>query len=256
MEIEVLKRLKKLQKLTNEELAKKSGVPVGTLNKIFSGATGAPRHETVIAIAEALNYRPYEADVSNLEALREALSYDVSRKYTVEDYYNLPRDVRAELIDGSFYFMEAPNTNHQTLLGELYFLLKAYIKRKEGTCKVFIAPFDVKLDQDSMTMVQPDLMVICNRDKVSQTRCEGAPDLVMEISSPSSSRLDYIKKLNKYLDAGVREYWIVDPDKERVTIYQFQVEDNPQIYSFSDQIPVGIYEDLIIDFKEVAAERI
>jgi Uma2 family endonuclease len=226
------------------------------LNKIFSGATGAPRHETIIAIAEALNYRSYEAEVTNPEALREALAYDVSRKYTIDDYYNLPGDIRAELIDGSFYFMEAPNANHQTLLGELYFLLKTYIKSKEGTCKVFLAPFDVKLDQDNMTMVQPDLMVICNKDKVSRKRCEGAPDLVMEISSPTSSRLDYIKKLNKYLDAGVREYWIVDPDKERVTIYHFEAGDNPQIYSFTDRIRVGIYEDLIIDFNEITPELI
>ncbi len=256
MEVELLKRLKKLQKLTNEELAKKSGVPLGTLNKIFSGATESPRHETIVAIAEALNYRSYEAEVSNIDALREALSYDSKRKYTVDDYYNLPGDVRAELIDGSFFFQEAPAANHQLLITELGYRLKAYIMEQANGCKVFLSPFDVKLDEDNMTIVQPDLMVISKKDKVNQKRIEGAPDLIIEISSPASSRLDYIKKLNKYLDSGVREYWIVDPEKERVTVYQFQVEDNPIIYTFSDQIPVGIFDRLMIDFQEVAQELI
>jgi Uma2 family endonuclease len=256
MEVELLKRLKKLQKLTNEELARKSGVPVGTLNKIFSGATESPRHETMIAIAEALNYRPFEAEVSNIDALREALSYDAKRKYTVDDYYNLPGDVRAELIDGSFFFMEAPSANHQILIMELGFRLKSYIKEQGTSCRVFLSPFDAKPDEDNMTIVQPDVMVICNKDKVNQKRIEGAPDLIIEISSPASSRLDYIKKLNKYLDTGVREYWIVDPEKERVTVYRFQVEDNPLIYTFMDQIPVGIFENLLIDFKEIVQELI
>lgn len=256
MEVELLKRLKKLQKLTNEELAKKSGVPLGTLNKIFSGATESPRHETMVAIAEALYYRPFEAEVSDINALREALSYDAKRKYTVDDYYNLPGDVRAELIDGSFFFLEAPSANHQILITELGYRLKSYIKEQGNGCKVFLSPFDTKLGEDNMTIVQPDLMVISNKDKVNQKRIDGAPDMIVEISSPASSRLDYIKKLNKYLDTGVREYWIVDPEKERVSIYQFQVEDNPMIYSFSDLIPVGIFENFIIDFREVVQELI
>ncbi|MDF2905666.1 MAG: hypothetical protein K0R34_987 [Herbinix sp.] len=256
MEVELLKRLKKLQKLTNEELAKKSGVPVGTLNKIFSGATESPRHETVLAIAEALNYHSYEAEVSNVDALREALSYDAKRKYCMDDYYNLPGDVRAELIDGSFFFLESPSANHQILILELGYRLKAYMKDKGSSYKVLVSPFDVKLGEDNMTLVQPDLMVICNKDKVNPKRCDGAPDMIIEISSPSSSRLDYIKKLNKYLDTGVREYWIVDPEKERVTVYRFLIEDNPLIYSFADCIPVGIFEDLNIDFNEIVQELI
>ena len=254
MEVELLKKLKKLQKLTNEELAKKSGVPVGTLNKILSGATESPRHETMVAIAEALNYRSYEAEVSNIDALREALSYDAKRKYTVDDYYNLPGDVRAELIDGSFFFMEAPSANHQILILELGYRIKAYIKEKGCSYRLFLSPFDVKLDEDNMTMVQPDLMIICNKDKVNHKRCEGAPDMIVEVSSPSSSRLDYIKKLNKYLDNGVREYWIVDPEKERVTVYRFLIEDNPRIYSFTDCIPVGIFEECNVDFREIVRE--
>ena len=254
MDVELLKKLKKLQKLTNEELSNKSGVPVGTLNKILSGATKSPKHNTVEAIADALNYHSYDTEGVNVEELREALAYDVTRKYTLEDYYNLPEDVRVELIDGSFFFMEAPSATHQTILGELHYIIKSYIKEHKGPCKVYLSPFDVRLDNDNKTMVQPDLMVICEKNKVDDKRCNGAPDFLVEIVSKSSGRLDYIKKLNKYLDAGVKEYWIIDPFKKKVTVYQFFKEDAPQDYSFADCVPLSLFEGLIIDFNEIDKE--
>jgi Uma2 family endonuclease len=255
MDIELLKNLKKLQKITNEELSKKSGVPVGTLNKILSGATKAPRHDTVQAIADALKQYSYDnADNIDPDMIKESLAYNVSRKYTIEDYYALPDNVRAELIDGSFYFMEAPSAVHQTIISELHYIIKSFIKEKGGKCRIFLSPFDVRLDNDNRTMVQPDLMVICERGKVDSKRCNGAPDFVAEIVSKSSSRLDYIKKLNKYLDAGVREYWIINPEKRQVLVYQFSKEDSPVSYSFSDSIPVSIFEGLIINFKDIEEE--
>ncbi|MBB2181304.1 Uma2 family endonuclease [Lachnospiraceae bacterium MD1] len=251
MDIELLKKLKKLQKLTNEELSEKSGVPVGTVNKILSGATKSPRHDTIEALAEALNYHPYETERTDVEALRESLAYGTPRNYTLQDYYDLPEDVRAELINGSFFFMETPTLMHQTILGELFFQIKKYIKEKGGKCKVFLSPFDVRLDNDDKTIVQPDLMIICDMNKLDEKRYNGAPDYVAEIVSKSSSRLDYIKKLNKYLDAGVKEYWIIDPDKQKVTVYQFHKEDAPQYYSFTDKVPIGLYKDLSIDFSDI-----
>ena len=120
MDIELLKNLKKMQKLTNEELSQKSGVPLGTLNKILCGATKSPKHTTVQAIADALKNNSYGTENSNKEILHEALAYDSNRKYTLEDYYALPDDVRVELIDGSFYFMEAPSAsasdNHRRII--------------------------------------------------------------------------------------------------------------------------------------------
>ena len=143
---------------------------------------------------------------------------------------------------------------HQTIIGELYYIIKNYIKEHKGNCKVFLSPFDVRLDHDNRTMVQPDLMVICEKDKVDPKRCNGAPDFVAEIVSKSSGRLDYIKKLNKYLDAGVREYWIIDPDRKMVMVYQFMKEDSPKNYTFSNQIPLGIFEGLVIDFSDINRE--
>jgi Uma2 family endonuclease len=253
MDVQLLKRIKKLQKLTNEDLAKKSGVPVGTLNKIFSGATKSPKHDTIQALADALKSNSYESDYDT-NILREAMAYDVNRKYTIEDYYALPDDARVELIDGSFYVMEAPSAAHQTILGELYYVIKSFIKKNNGKCKVYLSPFDVRLDNDNKTMVQPDIIVVCEKSKVDGKRCNGAPDFLAEIVSPNSARLDYIKKLNKYLDAGVREYWIIDPYKNMVTVYSFEKENTPKNYMFSDQIPFGIFEGLNIDFRDIEKE--
>lgn len=254
MEIELLKSLKKMQKLTNEELAQKSGVPLGTLNKILSGATKSPQHNTVKAIAEALKVNSYDMEGVETEILREAVAYDVTRKYTLDDYYALPEDMRVELIDGNFYFMEAPTSVHQTIISELHYMIKSHIKLNKGQCKIYLSPFDVRLDKDNKTMVQPDLMIICDKNKIDSKRCNGAPDFIAEVVSKSSERLDYIKKLNKYLDAGVREYWIISPDKRLVTTYDFTEGSMPRQYSFSDRIPLGIFEGFMIDFSEIEKE--
>ncbi len=254
MELELLKRLKKMQKLTNEELSQKSGVPLGTLNKILSGATKSPQHSTVKAITEALKENLYDTGSVDTEMLKEAVAYDVAHKYTTDDYYALPDDMRVELIDGNFYFMEAPATVHQTIIGELHYMIKSHIKRNKGQCKVYLSPFDVRLDKDNKTVVQPDIMIICDKDKLDNKRCNGAPDFIAEVVSQGSERLDYIKKLNKYLDAGVREYWIISPDKSLVTVYEFTKESMPRQYHFSDKIPLGILEGLTIDFSEIEKE--
>ena len=160
---------------------------------------------------------------------------------TIDDYYALSDDERVELIDGRFYAMSAPTVNHQAWLVELVLLFRKYIDEKEGKCKVYIAPCDVRLDKDDYTMVQPDLMVCCKRDQITEKRIEGAPDFVLEIVSPGSVYLDRRKKLQKYRDAGVREYWIVDPHKETVTVYYFENSGEPVYYTFADMVPVGIY---------------
>lgn len=253
MEIEYLKQLKKKQKLTNVALSKKSGVPLGTLNKIFSGATKSPQYETIYAIAEALESPMQTTDgkIQN-DIVKENSVYKLQNKnYTIDDYLSLPDDMRVELIDGSFYYMGAPSSEHQLILGELYFIITSYIKSKKDMCKVFLSPYNVKLDNDDKTMIQPDLLVVCDNDKVDEKFCNGAPDFIIEIVSKSSTHLDYIKKLNKYLDAGVREYWIVDPIQRKVTVYKFEKDEFPQNYNFTDKIKVGIYDDLVIDLEKV-----
>ena len=115
--------------------------------------------------------------------------------YTEEDYYNLPEDVRAELIDGYLvYNQAAPSRMHQTILSELHTLINNFIKSKKGPCKVYPAPFAVKLKKDSETIVEPDISVICDRDKLTDRGCTGSPDWIIEIVSPSNSSYDYITK--------------------------------------------------------------
>lgn len=161
--------------------------------------------------------------------------------YTVEDIYALPDGERAELIDGKLYDMAPPNTKHQRLVRKFTYEIERYIRQHDGKCEVFPAPFAVFLNADDHNYVEPDISVICNKNKISDKGCHGAPDWIIEIVSESSRRMDYAIKLFKYRSAGVREYWIVDPKKQRTTVYTFD-HDMMYEYSFDDEIPVEIYE--------------
>ena len=160
--------------------------------------------------------------------------------YTIEDIYALPEGERAELIDGKIYYMAPPNTRHQRLVSDLHYQIKDFIKRNNGECEVFPAPFAVFLSEIDKNYVEPDISVICDKNKIADKGCNGAPDWVIEIVSPSSKPMDYFTKLFKYCISGVREYWIVDPIKRRVTVYFFEKE-LVEEYSFGADIPVGIY---------------
>nr|WP_296960602.1 Uma2 family endonuclease [uncultured Mediterraneibacter sp.] len=169
-----------------------------------------------------------------------------SNNYTIEDIYALPDGQRAELIDGQMYFMSMPETIHQRLVLELCCAIGNYIDKNHLTDKVCLSPFAVFINNDERNYVEPDLFIVCDPSKINSKGCNGAPDFVIEIVSPSSQRMDYLTKLFKYRTAGVREYWIVNPMKETVQTYLFgDIEDFNQ-YSFDDEIPVGIYDDLKI----------
>ncbi|MFR8247758.1 MAG: Uma2 family endonuclease [Lachnospiraceae bacterium] len=122
----------------------------------------------------------------------------------------------------------------------------------KGLLPCFTAPFDVKLSDQPLTMVQPDIMIICDKDKLDQKRCNGAPDFIIEIVSPSTSSDDYIRKLYYYKTYGVREYWIVDPKRKLVTVNYFEGNLVSVQYSFDSVIKVNIYDDLFINFAEIA----
>lgn len=168
--------------------------------------------------------------------------------YTIDDIYALPDGERAELIDGKIYYMAPPNTRHQRLVSDLHYQIKDYIKRNNGEFEVFPSPFAVFLNEDDTNYVEPDISVICDRDRISEKGCNGAPDWVIEIVSPSSKPRDYMTKLFKYRMAGVREYWIVDPDKEMTTVYSFE-KDAVEQYSFGNEVPVGIWERFFINIQ-------
>lgn len=171
---------------------------------------------------------------------------------TIADLEALPEGTRAELIDGSIFFDTAPTVAHQTIVSFLHGMIWSYIRSKNGTCRVFPAPFDVQLSADDVyNLVQPDVTVVCDRDKLKDgKRCIGAPDWVIEVVSPSTKAQDYLVKLNKYQSAGVREYWIVDPSKKRVAIYNFEMQSYEEYY-FNESVKAGIYPDLEIDFSEL-----
>ena len=173
--------------------------------------------------------------------------------YTEEDYYNLPETVRAELIEGQMFFNQAaPSRRHQTILSELHTIINNYIKSKKGTCRIYPAPFAVKLRADKKTIVEPNLSIICDPKKLTDRGCTGAPDWIIEIVSPSNSSHDYIQKLNLYAESGVKEYWIVDYERESIFVYNLaQDYFNATAYSFHDTIKVNIYSDLYIDFSKL-----
>ncbi len=165
--------------------------------------------------------------------------------HTIEDIYTLPDGLRAELIEGRIYYMAPPNTRHQKIVSDLHYQIKDFIRKNNGECEVFPAPFAVFLNRDDTNYVEPDLTVICDEKKITDKGCNGAPDWVIEIVSPSSRAMDYFTKLFKYRASGVREYWIVDPIKEMVMAYRFEKETMEQ-YSFGEDVPVGIYEGFSI----------
>ena len=171
---------------------------------------------------------------------------------TLEQYEALPEYKRVEVFDGVIYDMASPSQIHQTLSMELSNIIYNHIKSKKGSCQIFSAPFDVKLSDKPLIIVQPDIMVICNKDKLDGKRCNGAPDFIIEIVSPSNPADDYIRKLYYYKNAGVREYWIVDPRRKIVTVNYFQCNIVSVQYPFDSIIKVNIFDDLLINFSEIA----
>ena len=176
-----------------------------------------------------------------------------NKEYTIDDIYALPDGQRAELIDGQMYMMAPPTRMHQRITLELSTVINNYIKDKGGPCEVDIAPFAVFLNADDKNYVEPDISVICNPGKLTDKGCTGAPDWIIEIVSPGSRRTDYYTKLFKYRTAGVREYWIVDPEKNRIMVYSFESDDIAE-YTFSEAVKTGIYDDLEIDFSLIDAK--
>ena len=172
------------------------------------------------------------------------------QEYTIDDIYRLPSGQRAELIDGQLYMMAPPTRRHQQILLSISRKIADYIDRNHGSCEVDIAPFAVFLNEDDKNYVEPDISVICSPSKLTDKGCVGAPDWIIEIVSQSSRRMDYSIKLFKYRSAGVREYWIVDPEKSRIMVHDLMNEDITE-YTFHDSVKSKIYENLIIDFRKI-----
>lgn len=249
MTIQEMKKRKREKGYTYALMSELSGVPLGTIQKIFSGETVSPRYDTLQALEELFKETP---------VVREPSAYMVDSphaqgSYTVDDYRALPEEQRVELIDGYFYDMAAPTVLHQMINGEIYRQISNFIREQGGSCIPLISPVDMQIDCDEKTMVQPDVAILCRREKAKAWGIYGAPDFALEVISPSTRRKDYTKKLSKYMAAGVREYWILDPYQQKLLVYFFESEVCPVIYGLNESVPVGIYGGkLKIEFSDIA----
>ncbi len=181
--------------------------------------------------------------------------------FTYEDYIKLPEGERVELINGSIYAMPpAPSRAHQKLVTEISRKIGNHIEKQNGNCEIYVAPFDVRFVEDGETdeknknTVQPDISVICDKSKLDDKGCMGAPDFIIEVVSPSNSSVDYVKKVYLYEKFKVREYWIINPISKTVTVYRLNIYElygEPEKFSFEDRISVGIYENLELVLSEL-----
>ncbi|HSO73083.1 MAG TPA: Uma2 family endonuclease [Thermodesulfobacteriota bacterium] len=182
-----------------------------------------------------------------------------NNSYTYKDYLEWPEEERWEMIEGVAYHMTpSPSRSHQKISAALVNAIYPYLKGKN--CEVYYAPFDVRLpegDEENnkiKTVVQPDIVVICDPSKLDEKGCKGSPDLIMEILSPSTASIDYISKLNLYEKNQVSEYWIIHPMDKIVMVYRLLENGNygrAEVYSEKDRVKVGIFDDFVIDLKEI-----
>lgn len=272
--IDDLRKKKQEKGYSLQKLSEITGVPFATIQKILSGTTKNPRYETLLRISAALSdepgdnaedvkssWRSYRETKEGQNMLRESsfiygsaaekdppvdnpFGNKMQGDYTVEDYLNLPDDQRYELIDGVIYLMSSPTKTHQAIAGYLYHVLMT-CREQTGKyeCMPYIAPLDVQVKKDNKTMVQPDVIICCDPALTAGPRVFGAPEFVAEVLSPSSLAKDRYIKLAKYQDSGVREYWLIDPERKQVVVYLFDCgehKDEIHLYTFDDPIPVAV----------------
>lgn len=166
--------------------------------------------------------------------------------YTMKDIYGLPESQHAELINGKVYYATPPGRTHQRVLLTLANMISNYVENSSGVGEVYVAPFTVILNEDDRTFVEPDISVVCSTGKLTEEGCIGAPDWIIEVVSAGSKYIDYSTKLFAYRAAKVREYWIVDPLKNRITTYYFE-KDRTEEFDFTEHVPVGIFSGFYIN---------
>lgn len=227
-------------------IARNTGLPLSTVQKVLGGFTENPRRETMLALKRFFRYAaegeeyddPY---ASEGRRTRKYIGAKAQGEYTSTDILALPNGVRAELIDGVIYDLAAPSLEHQQLVLEIGSQISRFIKKNKGKCTVVTAPFAVTLNEDDKTYLEPDILVVCDETKVTNLRIIGAPDFIVEVLSPSTSRKDRAEKYLKYRRSGVREYWLVDPELSEVECFFFEKSSN-KVYNFTDKIPVEIFD--------------
>jgi len=249
LSVNEIKRIKEERGLTNRELSDLSGVPLATVQKVLSGVTDSPRYDTMEKLSDVF-------EKEDILPVRETEEYAAKKQgeYTVDDLDFLPEEKRYEIIDGILIEMESPTTVHQLISGQIFIAIANFIKSNKGDCIPMLAPSDVQIGgyDDKKNILEPDFFIVCKKDKFTLKRVVGAPDFVLEVLSPSTRKKDMGIKAAKYEEAGVREYWIVDPDRKKIIVHIFGEEPDVFIYSFRDKIPVGIYDGkCVVDFSQI-----
>ena len=243
---------------------------MAAVQKVMGNVTRKPRYETIRALSAVFEdsqtaYRNGESrypanisepepayNVNNLVVAANWNVYDRQGNYSIDDFYALSEEQRGELIDGVIYDMGSPSVTHQMIAQEIFARFREYVRKNEGPCMPFMAPLDVQLNCDNRTIVEPDVMIVCDKSKITSKRIFGAPDFIIEILSKSTRRKDLTLKLYKYADAGVREYWIIDPDSLLIVVYDLEHDACPVLYNFSSQVPVIIWNgEFSVDFQQV-----
>ncbi len=189
------------------------------------------------------------------------LDLDESKRYTYADYLSWLDDKRRELINGFIHILSAPVRKHARISSKLNTIIDIFVDKQIEGCHVYHAPFDVRLplygsneNNKIYDVVQPDISVICDLSKLDDKGCLGAPDLIVEILSPSTLKYDWNYKFNLYEVAGVKEYWIVDPKAEVANVFLLQVDgkyDLGTVYECNQKVPVHILDGLEIDLKHL-----
>jgi len=180
--------------------------------------------------------------------------YIEKRRFTYADYLTWKGPERYQLINGEVYQMASPSVVHQAISRELLTQFNNWLKGKP--CQVFAAPLDVRLfpkkDKSDKTVVQPDLLVVCDKDKIAKNSINGAPDLIIEIASPSNTPSELFLKYQYYLKAGVREYWVIDPEMKKVQVHLYgNGRYDSALFEDNATIPVAILPGLEIQLKDI-----
>lgn len=279
MKVSELKQRKRELGYSNEKVSELSGVPLGTVQKVFGGATSTPRYETLKKIEKVLfpDIRYQEGTINYDDVIRSSsttepvLVRDSSElayygynnsayagkkqgEYTVDDWFALPDGVRMELIDGKLYDMAPPTYTHQYIAGQLFAEIEIALRAGGRKCLPLMSPVGVQLNKDNKNVLEPDVLIVCDKEKFDRRRgvIFGAPDFVAEVLSPSTAGYDRILKLNKYWTGGVREYWIIDTQNEEIIAYNFESGQPPVRYTFADTVPIGVSGgEIKVDFSAI-----
>jgi len=212
------------------------------------------------------NYEDIDFEQQDPVAGESSIIYRVQR-YSYADYLTWADDKMREIIGGIVYLFAAPLRIHAAVIGAFFFKAFSHIRKRKAKCKIYTAPFDVRLplngetdDDKIFDVVQPDIVVVCDPTKLDDKGCIGAPDLIVEVSSPNTSKLDLEKKFSLYEAVGVKEYWIAFPKEKKVTVFLLQPNGkyadaaNYQVALGTTKVPVNTLKGLVIDLEELFEE--